>query len=319
MKSCSWIWLFFLTLLTDIHAQHAAPLRRSVAIHWQRVPLGDALLRLERAFDATIFRDRRVDPNARVSLDIQASSIHEVLMPVAAQHALGVAALRGLVYLGPPAPAEQLPAVAEARLQDVARLPGRQRAALLRQRRLMWPRLTEPRRLITSLLEEGGWQVHGTDRIAHDLWPAGELPEMALAEQLTVLLVGFDLTFEIRANERAIAVVPLEGREPIRPSAAAPVQAAPPPAQRPRKTKQVYTLRVEQQPVGVVLRELTKRLNWAIEIDDEAIRGAGRSLETRVSFTVDDAEQDELLEALLRPAGLDFRREGARIKIVPRP
>jgi len=34
---------------------------------------------------------------------------------------------------------------------------------------------------------------------------------MTLAEQLTVLLIGFDLTFEVRPNERSIAVVPLKG------------------------------------------------------------------------------------------------------------
>jgi hypothetical protein len=84
------------------------------------------------------------------------------------------------------------------------------------------------------------------------------------------------------------------------------------------KTKQVYSLRVAEKPVGAVLRELARRLNWQVEIDEAAISEAGRSLDERVSFAVENVEQEELLHALLRPAGLTFRRDGERIKIVPR-
>ena len=80
----------------------------------------------------------------------------------------------------------------------------------------------------------------------------------------------------------------------------------------------IYSLRVAEKPVGAVLRELAKRLHWQLEIDEAAIRAAGKSLDKRVSFAVDNVEQDALLDALLQPAGLTFRREGERIKIVPR-
>jgi hypothetical protein len=78
----------------------------------------------------------------------------------------------------------------------------------------------------------------------------------------------------------------------------------------------VYTLRVQEQPVGTVLQELSKRLHWAIQIDEESIRKAGKSLDKRVSFSVENAGQEHLLEALLRPAGLDFRLEGERVRII---
>jgi hypothetical protein len=67
-----------------------------------------------------------------------------------------------------------------------------------------------------------------------------------------------------------------------------------------------------------VLQELGRRLNWPIEIDERAIGAAGRSVDERVSFAVENATQEELLEALLRPAGLSFRRDGERIRVVPR-
>jgi hypothetical protein len=87
---------------------------------------------------------------------------------------------------------------------------------------------------------------------------------------------------------------------------------------RPRRaTRQVYTLRVEEQPVGKVLSELAARLQWKLEIDKPAIQAAGLTLEKRVSFSVENSDEDELLEALLTPAGLDYRRAGERLQIVP--
>jgi hypothetical protein len=82
-------------------------------------------------------------------------------------------------------------------------------------------------------------------------------------------------------------------------------------------TKQVFTLRVQDEPVRAVLDALTKRLNWPLELDEEAIRAAGLSLDRRVSFQVENADQDQLLDALLRPAGLAIRRDGARLRVVP--
>jgi hypothetical protein len=316
MRRCRWT---ILLLVATLPGPAAGQSRHSATIHWQRVPLRDAIGRLEGLFGETVFLDRRVDPNWRVSLDIQASSIEEVLTPLAAERELGVTRLGEVVYFGPRLAAARLPALA-AKRNDEAAASKAQPMPFGRKRRLTWPRLVEPRALVTSLMKEQGWRVIGAQKIPHDLWPAGELPELALAEQMTLLLIGFDLTFEIRPGERAIAIVPLEANSFIQPLPPTPAREPPPRAsQPPARTRQVYTLRVKEQPVGVVLRELSKRLHWAIEIDEAAVQAAGLSLDARVSFAVEDVEQDELLEALLRPAGLGFRREGQRVRIVPRP
>jgi hypothetical protein len=309
--------LFFVGVIAS---PAAGQVRRSATIHWQRVPLADAIGRLEDLFDESVFLDRRVDLGWRVSLDIEASSMEEVLAPLAAERNLGVSRLGRVVYFGPRQRAQQLPGIAAARIDEATKLPQTMRNELLRKRQLSWPRLTEPRGLVRALLEENGWRLVGEEMIPHDLWPAGQLPELTLAEQITLILIGFDLTYELHGKQRAIAVEPLVGRAIYDHAEATTNETAPARAARlPERTKQLYTLRVEEQPVGVVLRELVRRLNWPIDIDEDAIRAAGRSLDTRVSFAVDKAEQDELLRALLQPAGLSFRRDGERIKIVPRP
>jgi hypothetical protein len=302
--------------------------RQIAAIHWQNVPLSDARLRLEKLFGDSIFLDRRVDLNLRVNIDIQASSAEDVLEPIAATHELGICRMGRLIYLGSSTTADQLSAVAAARVKDLAQLLGSKRVALSRtsatssrfngRQRIQWPRLTEPRGLITSLVEQHGWRIAEAQRIPHDLWGGGSLPELELAEQLSVLLIGFDLTFQIRPGDQTIEIVSLGPRDaPQRRDTV--VQA---PARRvtlpPQNGRQVYTLRVVEKPVGTVLRELASRLNWTIEIDQAAIRAAGRSLEERVSFAVENVDENALLDAVLRPAGLDYRRDGKRLRIIPR-
>jgi hypothetical protein len=291
--------------------------QRTATIHWQRVPLRDALGRLHSLFDDVVFVDRRVDPTMRVTLDIEAGSAEEVVAGIAAERDLGVARLGPLVYLGPSGAADQLRAISLARSQEVGRLPPDLRASLTKKQPADWPRLSEPRHLIVSMAEKRNWRVANADAVPHDLWSAGELPGLTFAEQLTVLLVGFDFTFELRPNDRSIEVVPIKGvgKSPAAGEKAKRTVAAPNSARAKKDGKHVYTLRVQEQPVGAVLKELSKRLHWSIQIDEDAIKAAGKSLDKRVSFSVENADQEHLLGALLGQAGLDYQLEGELVRI----
>jgi hypothetical protein len=293
-------------------------------------------------------------------LQLEATSIDDVLRALAEAESLGLSRLGVLRYLGPRYAAEQLRTVALVRQEELTRLPAAERAKLERKLVLNWPRLSEPGTVIRSVAERRGWRIVHDERIPHDVWSAGELPELSTAEQLTLLLVGFDLSFKPHARERTFEITPLEKvaiqREYRLPShffdpgpllrqelpaavsrvegrsivvdarieeherLAALLSGRPTSrhAQRPsRPTKRVYSLRVQEQPVGTVLRQLAERLQWTMEFDEAAIRAAGRSLDTRVSFHVENSSEEDLLNAALRPAGLDYHREENRVWIVP--
>jgi hypothetical protein len=330
--------------------------------------LRGALARVSKAYGEIVFVDRRVDPRQRVTLHVDSATLGELLESLAASHTLGTSRLGQLRYLGPRAAAEKLRTVAAIRGDDVAKLPQALQPSLERTQQVGWPRLTEPRGLITSLMQLRGWRIAQAERIPHDLWPAGTLPPLSGVEQLTVLLIGFDLTFTVNAATRTLEIVPLgtvtiERRYPLasrqrgeadlllqefptdvvrvdgssvvvvgrvedhervrellseRPSQPRD-EPSPSPAKSPSSpTNQVYTLRVQEQQVGVILQQLAERLKWAIEIDDASIRAAGLTLDVRITFAVENSSQDELLEAVLRPAGLDYRKDGATIRIIPR-
>jgi hypothetical protein len=311
-------------------------------------------------FNELVFIDRRVDPQQRVTLQLEAASIDDVLRSVAEAQSLGLSQLGVLRYLGPRYAAEALRTVALVSTEELAQLPRIERTKLERKQRLTWPRLSEPRVLVSLAAERCGWRILNSERIPHDLWSAGELPELTAAEQLTVLLMGFNLTFKPHPRERGLEILPLEKvaierryRLPDQfpdptlllqqelPLAVTRVEGrsilvdgrledherlaellsgrmTPRRAKLPSgETKRVYTLRVEEQPVGTVLRQLADQFRWTIEIDEASIRAAGRSLDVRVSFSVDQSSEEDLLKAVLRPAGLDYRREDGRLRIVP--
>jgi hypothetical protein len=291
----------------------------TATISWTDVPLIDALSRLERVFGDAVFLDRRIDPNLRVTLNMSATSLEQVVTAIAIEPKLGVSRMGGIVYVGPMDPASRLGTLARTRTVEANRLPESMRAALLRKRSLSWPKLAEPRELVTSLVERIGWRVESADRIPHDLWRAGALSELSAVEQLTVLLIGFELTFELRPENRVIAIVPLEAS--LSSASHRDLKNVPAPSEPAAKklanTKQVYSLRVKEKPVGPVLQELARRLNWQLDIDEAAIVAAGLSLDARVSMAVENADQDQLLEALLAPAGLAYERENDRVRILP--
>jgi hypothetical protein len=298
----------------------------------------------------------------RISLNTRSADLVETVQQAAAAADLGACRLGPLHYVGPSLTAENLRTLAALHAEEVTKLPPAIRNALADQRPSNWPRLTEPRALIASVVAQRGWQLAGGERIPHDLWPAGSLPPLTLAEQLTVLLAGFDLTYNLQPQRQTIEVLPIPQPLPLisrryrlrYPAAEAEglqkqfpnlklrldgewavIDArleeherlaewlAGPAARENHRPatgpgRQVYSLRVTEQPVRSVLNALSKQLSLPIEFDDEALQAAGLSLDTRVTFDVEDASQDELLKAALNPARLDFRRNGERITIVPR-
>lgn len=293
--------------------------RGTSTIHWQGVPLREAVERLQPLFDERIFVDRRVDPDMRVSLDATASSAEQLLTVLADEYDLGVAKLGKLVYLGPVGAARILPSIANMRSREIVRLPADARTSLMRRDVLSWPRLAEPRQLVTLVVEQCGWRVTDSERIPLDLWSAGELPEMSVAEKLSVLLMGFDLTFEFDSATHAVRIVPLPEQTAAENSRPTAKRTSPKSNSKTSSgpTKQVYTLRVQEKPVGAVLRELSTRLHWAVQVDEDAIRAAGKSLDKRVSFSVENADREKLLDALLSPAGLEYQIDGNQIRVVP--
>ena len=92
------------------------------------------------------------------------------------------------------------------------------------------------------------------------------------------------------------------------------------PAKQTTVTKgiKVYSLPNVKMAVGELIKTLGKKLNLDVQFDDAAIQAAGLSLKTEVTVNVKDLVEDDLLHAVLGPAGLTFDRKGQSITVRPK-
>jgi type II secretory pathway component GspD/PulD (secretin) len=292
----------------------------TLSVHWEGLPLRDAVARLAEAAKVKVFIDRRVDPSQRVDLSADNQAADEILAKLASSQSLGTSRMDSLFYLGPTRAAAEFTALAELRRAEVSKLSPQEQGVWSKKTSITWPRLTTPRDLVTQFAQDHGLQIIGAERIPYDLWPAGDLPKLALADQLTVLLFGFDLTYRPLPGKAAIEVIPISETMAAAPQTSAAPAKSDRATSKPAKanTKQLYTLRVREQPISKVLDQLSGQLHLDLKVDAAAIQSAGRSLDERVSFEVKDADLAGLLQAVLEPAGLTFSRERDQITIIPK-
>lgn len=179
------------------------------SIAWKGNPLRPALGNFSRAQRVAVWLDRRVDPGREVDLVLGDQPLDRVLQQLAGHLGLGRAYVGPVAYLGPQSAATRLATVAALRQNDVAKLPAAVRDRLARPRPTSWPELSTPRELIEQCCREFGVTPYYLDRLPHDLWPAVELPPLTFAERMSLLLVGFEQTFELSRDGAAVRAVPL--------------------------------------------------------------------------------------------------------------
>src|SRR5207249_652044 len=81
---------------------------------------------------------------------------------------------------------------------------------------------------------------------------------------------------------------------------------------------QVYTLRIKDVPLAKLIDVLREKHGLDIRTNDEAIRGAGLSLERLTEVNVERATLEALLEQAAAPLGLTAKRVGDTVEIGPR-
>ncbi len=332
-------------------------LEQPVTLSWSGVPLRQAVNNLARSQRVAIVLDRRVDPEQEIELALTNVRLDDALLRIATKLKLSVGQAGPVMYLGPVATAEKLQTLVELRQQEIRRLPPEVKAALLAQKPYRWNALSTPRELLAESANDYGIRIDPPAALPHDLWPEIELPPIGLAERISLIAAPFDLTFELSADGRVLRLVPIPTRVVLERSykVATPATVVDQlkgvlkrseviagdraivirgPAEehamaaellsgkKVRRThvtqgKTVYQLNIVM-PVGRLIRELATKLELQVEIDERAIEQAGISLDRDVSVSVKDATEDQLLQAVLDPAGLTFKRSGKTLVVRPK-
>lgn len=203
-------------------AAHSGPVRAQEAIRWKTGadfakslraplertrndrPLGETLQVVSRDSGVAMLLDRRVDPEQLVSLDARGISLNDAVKSLASAVQLGVSTIGSVVYVGPPATAARVEALSELRRRDAAT----SRKEWLATASASWDELAEPRQLAESISKAAGAKVSNPETIPHDVWAAWSGPSLSHTDRLTLVLAGFDLTFELSDDGTEVKIVP---------------------------------------------------------------------------------------------------------------
>lgn len=338
--------------------QTAAELERALQgsvrdVVWSAgTPVRQALMTLGEMQGIAIMLDRRIDPESGIELSLRDVTVMDVVAQVAAQCDAAPRWLDAVVYVGPRAATAGLMAAAAQRRREAQSLP-RARATRLTARRVWsWDELAAPRMLLEELAREAQITWDDIDRVPHDLWPAMDLPPLTWTDRATLVLAGFDLTFELgdRGGRARLVELPVPTRVVGR------YLAQLPPAERAALARLFPEAVVEEAAGSVMLEDVpeeqTRLQQWlrqataprprprgadktvmTLRVTQQPVGAILRAiterlgvafemegtldehLQTRVSVDVHDATLDALLSATLEPAGLTFRRRGDVIVI----
>ncbi|NOZ40392.1 MAG: hypothetical protein GXP24_09220 [Planctomycetes bacterium] len=325
-----WITLLGAILMAShVSAARRSPtfeqkLQRKISVTWQGQELAIALERLTSTGQIRLWLDRRVDRGQTVTMQCVDQPLALAIEKLAQQQSLGFTRLENIVYFGPQQATLELPTLIGQARDQLTKLPTRVRKHWLRSEATTWPRLSEPRALAKSWLRESLIELTGDEQIPHDLWAEQSLPPLALVDRLVLLLAGFDLTCEITLEGCEIVPIarPLKRARRGRGNGAknfAPqtrTQKSPRGISREGLSRQRFTLRLENQPLGKVLDQFAQQLQLVVVWDVEDTSQTRAQL---VSCNVQQVDLDVLLRQVLAPAGLQHHRRGKQITIHAKP
>ena len=143
-------------------------------------------------------------------------------------------------------------------------------------------------------------------------YPGGRHPESLVSEWFQR---SPDCRFKV-VNGRVYVQGRLEDHElitePPRPTAAKPRETGPLDLDKMR-----FKTKVPSQPFDKVLGQIAAQLQLELRLDRKAFESAGVSPEQRISFSVTDATFDQLMDAIVGPAGCTWHREGNLLEVHP--
>ncbi|MCE9524857.1 MAG: hypothetical protein K8R36_02235 [Planctomycetales bacterium] len=285
-----------------------------VTLDWGEVPLRERLTEFGKKYSVSVFLDRRVDPDQKIELSARDLPVEGVLAQVAENLKLGICTVGKVHYIGPRSITSRLPAVVAQRKSELAKSPVR--AIWTKPKELKWTEASSPRDLALALVQEAGLTLENAEKIPHDVWPAYNLPAMTLTERLTMVLAGFDLTFQVIADGQVRVTSIPEGITTVPDGTTDDPQTA-----GTKKTvtkgpvKKIFSLTVQKQAAGSVVSTVAKQLGKEFKYDP-SIRD---KLKENVSFAVKDVSLEELLTKTLKPLGLSFKITETTIEIIPLP
>ena len=175
---------------------------RPFSISWQAAPLRDRIGQLARQQGISVFLDRRINPRTPINLTASNVTMEQLLLQLCDQQELGFCRLGDTFYVGPKLTAQRL-LISSASASNAGRKSSK---ALLKKAAFGWPDLTTPQEALNALIAEANLELENAHLLPHDMMSSGNIPPMPLDRRLRLLLIQFDLGFELKRNSRTVVL-----------------------------------------------------------------------------------------------------------------
>jgi hypothetical protein len=186
-------------------------LDRPISAGWKNVNLREILRRIEKDREIAILLDRRIDPAQTPVVDLSDATLHRALVGIAERVSAGAAVAGNTVMIGPSQSIAKLRTLIQLRSDELVdpqeRLPDGRRFALGKRQTFHWNDLDRPVDLVRRIGQRYELTLHGLEKIPHDLWAGGTLPDVNANETLALVLIQFDLTFRWTEQAKGIDIV----------------------------------------------------------------------------------------------------------------
>ncbi len=317
-------FLFFVSPLFAQPSGSNAAWEKQVRIKFSGSELRDAVRRFAESQKVGFFLDRRVDPNQPLEFESSNCSVEETFFRLAESLDLGFCRIGSVGYLGPKEAALKLQKLLPIQQERCSQLPPR--LGRLFSEPVDWNirRLETPRDILQKFAEERSLRWTNLDRLPHDLWPETQLERLSFGELITLVLIGFDLTYAFSSERMQLTIIEFpENWDAALPSAAGGPATRSEPGRKEGKTtnkdiplsRKRFTIQVKEQSASDLLSTFAERLDLKLEIDENSLKKKGISLETKVSFDLQEATANELFRAVLQPIDCKFVLKGKTLEV----
>lgn len=315
--------------------------------------LRSSLDNLSRNQQVAIWLDRRVDPDQLIDLSVRDVSLDMALRTIAVNVGCRVCYVDSVAYIGPESITTKLATLAALKRDEVKKLPTSARVRFQKAVPWRWEEARAPKDLLGTIAQQAKVRVMKAERLPHDLWAAGDLPPLAVADRMSLLFAGFDLTFDIAPDGSAIRpasipeIVAIERAYTPRGSAATLASKIANDFHEVRVRREgdrlfiIGSFEDHDQITRLLRGETVKRrvgpsaekrydlktTNVARKIVEVIANGAKLKLnvdpavkdklEDRVSVEVRQASLRHLLDATLEPVGIRYQLEGKTLTLLP--
>lgn len=187
------------------------------SVNWEGIPLKKVLADAETTHRIKIWIDRRVDISQPITLNLSGVSVGQSLAQLAQRCQCEVAFMNPLVAFVPQDQSASLLALRADLRRQVSELPASLRRDFLDSAPVSWERLSQPNNLLRQWLQPVSENLAGLDSLPHDVWDAGQLPDLPLVDRLLLLAFGFQQHLQIVADDGSVtlSLVEAQGELPL--------------------------------------------------------------------------------------------------------